>query len=174
MICWQDGYQLNQVLFTKIYWSLQMIYPSRVAWWYCESSCPCTPVYTWEWHDLLSPETAISNQPIAGSIKVRHIKSNTVTSCPLRMYGPTRSRHSVSQGFWITSLAGSLPFLWLCCLLAWYFLLFLTYDQVILYIPFHYNAMQRVSFGCCMRVLQKVVLPISWPMMNSVKVIQLS
>ena len=46
----------------------------------------------------------MSNQLEAGSTIVRHIKSISVLSLPLRVYGPMRSTHNASQGFVMTNL----------------------------------------------------------------------
>ena len=61
-----------------------------------------------------SSTKSISNQLEAGSIIVRHITSNSVSSLPLRVYGLIRSTHNISQGFVMTSCVGRCPYLCLC------------------------------------------------------------
>ena len=53
--------------------------------------------------------STISNQLVAGSIIVRHMKSNSVLSLPFTVYGPIRSTHKYSHGMLTTSFVGSLP-----------------------------------------------------------------
>ena len=43
--------------------------------------------------------STISNQLVAGSIIMMHIKSITVLSLPLRVYGPMRSTHNAPMGW---------------------------------------------------------------------------
>ncbi len=71
----------------------------------------------------------MSNQPVAGSIIVTHIKSISVPSLPLRVYGLMRSTHRVSQGFKTTSFVGSLPYFCWCLLLTWHLWHFLRFGQ---------------------------------------------
>ena len=44
----------------------------------------------------VTSNSTISNQLVAGSIIVRHIKSIIVPSCPFRVYGAIRSGHMAS------------------------------------------------------------------------------
>ena len=53
---------------------------------------------------------AISNQPVAGSIIVRHHNLSGVYTFRGIVYGPTRSTHRVSQGFVSAFLGGSFPY----------------------------------------------------------------
>ena len=53
---------------------------------------------------VVSGSSTISNQLEAGSIIVRHIKSISVPSLPLRVYSPIRSTHKASHGFEMTNL----------------------------------------------------------------------
>jgi hypothetical protein len=53
--------------------------------------------------------SAILNQLVAGSIIVMHIKSITVLSLPLRVYGPMRSMHNSSQGVVMARFSGYSP-----------------------------------------------------------------
>ncbi len=98
--------------------------------------------------------STILSQLVAGSIIVKHIKSISVLSLPLRVYGPIRSTHSASQGLRITNLVGSLPYLCLCHLLTWHLWQFLTYLRTVDLIPVQYIAarsvsLRRVAPGCC-------------------------
>jgi hypothetical protein len=72
-----------------------------------------------------------SNQDDAGSIIVRHIKSISVPSFPLRVYGPMWSTHNTSQGFVMTSLVGTCPYLLECLLLIWQDRQVLTYCRTV-------------------------------------------
>ena len=51
--------------------------------------------------------STISNLLEAGSIIVRHIKSISVPSLPLSVYGPIKSTHTAFQGVMVASLVGS-------------------------------------------------------------------
>ena len=53
--------------------------------------------------------STISNQLVAGSIIVTHIKFICVMSLALRVYGPMRSTQSASQGLMMASFVDSLP-----------------------------------------------------------------
>ena len=55
--------------------------------------------------------STILSQLVAGSIIVRHIKSISVPSFPLRLHGPMRSTYRAFQGFLITSFVGTLTLL---------------------------------------------------------------
>ena len=127
MMCWQHGYLLNQVLLTK--WLIIAEDLSRYS--FLVLTCTFVP-------DLSSGErvvnistgnSTISNQLLAGSIIVRHMKSMTVPSLPFRVYGPIRSMHSVSHGVVTTIFVGSFPYLVCRLLLAWQDLQFLTWLQ---------------------------------------------
>ena len=61
--------------------------------------------------------STISNQLVAGSIIVRHIKSILEPSLPLRVYKPMRSTHNASQGVVMTSFYGTCPHF--CCVSYW-------------------------------------------------------
>ena len=54
--------------------------------------------------------STISNQLVAGSIIVRHIKSILEPSLLLRVYGPMRSTHNAPQGVVMTSFGGTCPY----------------------------------------------------------------
>ena len=54
---------------------------------------------------------AISKQPVAGSIIVKHHNLSGFFPCRGIVYGPMRSTHRVSQGFVSACLGGSLPLL---------------------------------------------------------------
>ena len=79
---------------------------------------PRVPVGTAE--SSTTGNSMISSQLVARSIIVRHIKSISVPSYPLRVYGQMRSAHRASQGFLITTLVGTLPYLCLCHLFTWH------------------------------------------------------
>ncbi len=57
---------------------------------------------------------------------------------PLRVYGPMRSTHNASRGVVMTSFGGTCPYFWLCLLFTWQDLQDLTYDWMVLLIPFQY------------------------------------
>ena len=61
-----------------------------------------------------------------------------------------RSTHNASQGFVMTHLAGSSPYLCLCCLLTWHVRQFLTCDRMVCLIYFQYIAVCNISSrqGC--------------------------
>ncbi len=61
--------------------------------------------------------STISNQLVAGSTIVRHIKSILEPSLPLRVYRPMRSTHNTSQGVVMTSFCGTC--LHFCCVSYW-------------------------------------------------------
>ncbi len=89
---WHRGYLHNQVLFTNLAIHSEVL--SKISWainsslslTVCQCSCSTTG------------NSAISNQPEAGLIMVRAIKSICELSLPLRVYGPMRSTHKHSQG----------------------------------------------------------------------------
>ena len=62
----------------------------------------------------------ISNQPVAGSIIVRHHYSSGFFLFRGIVYGPMRSTHSASQVFVSTCLCVSLPYLWLVVFALWH------------------------------------------------------
>jgi hypothetical protein len=82
--------------------------------------------------------STISNQLVAESIIVRHIKLILEPSLPLRVYGPMRPTHNAFQGVIMTSFGGTCPYFWLCLLFTWQDLQDLTYDQMVHRIPFQY------------------------------------
>jgi hypothetical protein len=80
--------------------------------------------------------SSILNQLVAGSIIVRHMKSILVPSLPLKVYGPMRFAHNALQGAVVTGFGGICPYFWLCLLFIWQELQDLTYDWIVLRIPF--------------------------------------
>ena len=72
--------------------------------------------------------STILNQQLAGSIMVRHMKSISDPSLPLRVYGPTKPTHKYSLGLSITYFVGSFPYLRFLSLLTLQDLQVLTYD----------------------------------------------
>ena len=121
--------------------------------------CPCGFSYPLQYprQDARVSSTGnstISNQLVAGSIIVRHMKSISVPSLPFMVYGPMRSTQRVCHGFLITCLGGNLPYCFCLFLLTWHFLQFLTYALTVLRIPFQYMeplkvSSSRVDPGCC-------------------------
>ena len=95
--------------------------------------------------DSNTGSSTISNQLLAGSIIVRHIKSICVPSLPLRVYGPIRSTHNASHGVVIATLVGSFPYFSFLRLLVYQEWHFLTYDRTVVRIPFQYIAAFNVS-----------------------------
>ena len=151
---WQRGYQQNQFLFTK----LLIIADDLSKYANLGFSCVLVPFHPLVSRGIITSvitgSSTISNQLEAGSIMVRHMKSITVPSLPLIVYRPIRSTHNTSQGFVMTNLVGSFPYLCLRLLLTWHAWQFLTYLQMVFLIPFQYIAEQRVSSslvcpGCC-------------------------
>ena len=59
---------------------------------------PCLPMGIAELNSVTGSST-ISKQLVAGYIIATHIKSISVPSLPLRVYGPIRATQRVSQGF---------------------------------------------------------------------------
>ncbi len=51
--------------------------------------------------------STISNQLVAGSVIVRHMKSTLEPSLPLRVYGLMWSTHNALQGVVMTSFGGT-------------------------------------------------------------------
>jgi hypothetical protein len=92
--------------------------------------------------------SAISNQLEAGSIMVRAIKSICKLSLPLRVYGPMRSTHKHSQGFFMTVFGGSCPYLRDPLLLIWQDLQDFVSDRMVVGIPFQYIAAFILSSRC--------------------------
>ncbi len=58
----------------------------------------------------------VSNQLIAGSIMVRHMKLIPVLSLPLRVYYLMRCKHNTLWGAIMTSFDNTWPYFWLCLL----------------------------------------------------------
>ena len=150
---WLRGYRQNHVRFTNVLTVADDLSKYGSFCWICVSLPlrPFVPMGISSTGCDIGNST-ISNQLVAGSIIVTHIKSITVPSCPFRVYGPIRSTHKSSQGFVITR--GNLPYLCLWHLLTWHFLQVLTYDWMVHLIPFQYIAIPRVSSrqvdpGCC-------------------------
>jgi hypothetical protein len=98
--------------------------------------------------------SAISNQPEAGLIMVRAIKSICELSLPLRVYGLMRSTHIHSQGLLMMVLRGRCPYLRFHLLFVWQDLQDFVNDRMVVHIPFHYIAafivfLRCVRPGCC-------------------------
>jgi hypothetical protein len=103
---------------------------------------------------LSTGNLTISNQLVAGSIIVRHMKSIAVPSLPFMVYGPIKSTQRVCHGLVITCLGGNLPYCFCLLLLTLHFLQFLTYALTVRRIPFQYMeplkvSSSRVDPGCC-------------------------
>ena len=105
------GYLLNQVLFANVLTVADDLSKYGCFCWICVSLPlrPFVPMGISSTRCDIGNST-ISNQLVAGSIIVTHIKSITVLSLPLRVYGPMRSTHSASQGLVMASFAGSFPY----------------------------------------------------------------
>ncbi len=114
---------------------------ANLHWWFIKI-CFCrfiiyvstlttfSPVGIAELNSATSSST-ISNQLVAGSIIVTHIKSISVLFLPLRVYGSIRSTKRVSQGFEITSFVGCFPYLcWRLCQLVMYALFEICVDRI--------------------------------------------
>ena len=101
-ICWTRSYTLG-------YWSVQRFCQhTRLPLSAFVCCLATTSLSFWSFGSSI-----ISNQLVAGSIIVRHIKSILEPSLPLRVYGPMRSTHNASQGVVMTSFCGTCPHL--CC-----------------------------------------------------------
>ena len=148
---WQIGlgYQLNQVLFTNLLILADDL--SKYAYLGCLwVFLPLGPfVSKGIIASVITGSSAISNQLEAGLIIIRHIKSATVPSLPLKVYGHIRSTHSTLQGFVLTSLVGSFSYLCFSCLLTWHLWQFLINLWIVVLIPFQYMAAQRVFQVLC-------------------------
>ncbi len=152
---WQRGYLLNQHLLTKLliidedlskYASLVFVLIFCLWLIFC-----FVPVCD---KSSVTSSSTISNQLVAGSIIVRHMKSISFPSLPLSVYGPIRSTHRHSQGVSTTGFGGSFPYFSFRFLLIWHVLQFLTYDWTSILRFFQYIAALKVSSkrvwpGCC-------------------------
>jgi hypothetical protein len=123
MIHWLHRYLLNQVLLTNVLTVADDLPKYGCFCWICLSLplCPSVPMGISSSLGCDIGNSTISNQLVAVSIIVMHIKLITVLSLPLRVHGPTRSTHNASQGVVMTSFAGSFPY--------WWFLHLFTYDN---------------------------------------------
>ena len=106
-ICWTRSYTLG-------YWSVQRFVKIKSASLVFLFVTLLPLVSLWSFGS-----STISNQLVAGSIIVRHIKSILEPSLPLRVYGPIRSTHNAAQGVVMASLGGTWPYFWLCLLFTW-------------------------------------------------------
>ena len=101
---------------------------------------------------------AISNQPMAGSIIVRHHNLSGFLPFWGIVYGSMRSTHSMSQGFVSACLGGSFPYLWLFVLALWNVGHLLHMLWTVVRRPFQSKCWRRV---CSMQV-SPVWQSISW------------
>ena len=106
MIYWLHGYLLNQVLFISILTVADDLSKYSSLFWLCLSLpfCSFVPMGISSSLGCDIGNSAFSKQLVAGSIIVMHIKSITVLSFPLKVYGPMRSTHNASQGVVMASL----------------------------------------------------------------------
>jgi hypothetical protein len=100
-ICWTRSYTLG-------YWSVQRFvkYASASLVFLVVTLLPLVSLWSFG-------RSTISNQLVAGSNIVRHIKLILELSLPLRVYGPIRSTHNAFQGVVMTSFCGTCSHL--CC-----------------------------------------------------------
>ncbi len=94
------------------------------------------------------------NQLEAGSIIVRHMKSISVPSLPLSVYGPIKLMHTVSQGVIVASFVGIFPYFCERLLFTWQEQQFLIYEHTVECICFQNIealsvSLRRVFPGCC-------------------------
>ncbi len=147
MIYWLCGYLLNEVLLTDV--PIVADYLSKYSCLCCICLslplCPFVPLGISSSCCDVSNST-ISNQLVAGLIIMMHIKSITVLSLPLRVYGSMRSTHNASQGVVMASFAASFPYLWFLHLFTWQLWHFLTCDWTVFLRPFQCIKRQRVSW----------------------------
>ena len=94
-ICWTRSYALG-------YWSVQRFYQIRVCFLSVLVVTLLPLVSLWSFG-----RSTISNQLVAGSNIVRHVKLILELSLPLRVYGPIRSTHNAFQGVVMTSFCGT-------------------------------------------------------------------
>ena len=94
------GYLLNQNLLTNHAMQSELL--SKISS-DASGSLPSTVIVLSSW---TKGNSTISNQLDVGSIMVRAMKSMSEPSLPLRVYGPTRSTHSVLHGVVMTDLGG--------------------------------------------------------------------
>ena len=92
---------------------------------------------------------AISNQPVAGSIIVRHHNLGGFYPFWGIVYGPMRSTHRVSQEFVSACLGGSLPYFWFVVFDLWHVGHFLHTSWTVVWRPFQSKCWRRV---CSVRV----------------------
>ena len=112
----------------------------------CLPLCPFVPMGISSSLGCHVGNTAISNQLVAGSMIVTHIKSISVLSLPLRVYGPMRSTH---KGVVMASFAGSFPYLWCLRLFTWQLWHFLTCDWTVCLRPFQYIKDKEFPWDMC-------------------------
>ncbi len=105
-------YLLNQVLYTRLLICAEVLskYKSASLVFLFVTLLPLVSLWSFG-------SSTISNQLVAGSIIVRHIKSILEPSLPLRVYKPMRSTHNASQGVVMTSFYGTCPHF--CCVSYW-------------------------------------------------------
>ena len=103
--------RINQVLFTNVPTVADNLSKYGCFDWIYVSLPLCPFVLMGTSSSLGCGISAISNQLVAGSIIVMHIKSITVLSLPLMVYGPRRPTHNTFQGVVMASFASSFPYL---------------------------------------------------------------
>ena len=87
-----------------------------------------------------SGSSIISNQPVAGSIKVIVIKVRSLPVLLVTVYGPTKSTHTMSHGVVAAVLCSNFPYFFFVFLYFWHVLyLFIRIGTYILFhaIPVH-------------------------------------
>ena len=117
---------------------------------------PCAPV------GMVDPSTtsnfAISTQLVGGSITVRHVKSISVLSLSLSVYGPIRSTHSASQGFWMRSfLRLAIPVFVPLLILTFMTVVDIFLDGISHACPVHYS-MEWLCETSCSGMLEVVLV----------------
>ncbi len=142
------GYLLSQNLLTNR--AMQSKLLSKISS-DASDSLPSTVIVVSFW---TRGNSTILNQLDTGSIMVRAMKSMTEPSLPLRVYGPTRSTHSVLHGVVITVVGSRCPYLSFCFLLTWHVLHDFVIDRMVVLIPFQYIvtcvvSSRRMCPGCC-------------------------
>ena len=101
MIFLGQGYLLNHDLLTKLVTCWEVL---------LNISLLVSTILPTVFSTSVNGSSIISNQLLAVSIMVRHIKSSCVSSLPLGVHGHIRSTYNASQGLLMTNLVGSFPY----------------------------------------------------------------
>ena len=124
--------------------------------WKWVTSEPIFSVISAIYAAVLLGSCAISNQPVSGSIIVRH--HNLSGFFPQRIvYGPMRSTHRVSHGFVSACLGGSFPYFWFVVFSLW---------QVGHFLHTSWTIVQRTLQSKCWRRVCSVRVSPGWQIIS--------